>query len=122
MSSSVMAQIDLMNEETPQCVDHCEDDHGKELEKGEDVGFVPHIYSETCLCAHRCFMVDFVCFVVRETSSVYIYVFCSSCCAFLLHVTYEAMSLQVLHCKFGWPCAYLNVAAEQQPMSSVIDD
>jgi hypothetical protein len=43
MLSSVTAPVDMVDEETPQSMDHGEDYHGKELKEGEDVGFCPHV-------------------------------------------------------------------------------
>jgi hypothetical protein len=56
MTRRVPAHVGLVDEETPHGVEYCEDDHGEELEEGEDVGSTPHVsrgMGEVAVCG-RC--------------------------------------------------------------------
>jgi hypothetical protein len=56
LTRRVPAHVGLVDEETPHGVEYCEDDHGEELEEGEDVGSTPHVsrgMGEVAVCG-RC--------------------------------------------------------------------
>jgi hypothetical protein len=43
LPSRVPMQVDMVDEQTPHSVEYRNDDHGEELEEGEDVGSIPHV-------------------------------------------------------------------------------